>query len=197
MRFPSFQQNFQGKLTDQVLKLVDQQLLHFVNLADDFDQSLPRSPLKTSLGWAINKLKPYLRSTGIRVRILSETEVEVFVPKWERNLGVFGSIDEGIVVSAASFAFRSLWRRNRPKGDFHFLVKKMDLNVITKFDSDLILRWELPVLQREALFSQLRSKDSVEFQTQVLIKDVDEMLRGEIEIHAIVSILPLLEWNPS
>lgn len=183
MNWPNF-----NKITKGDLKPIRRVL-------EDVADGLKSPRVRRAFNSALDYLRPYVQSLGLRITSLNRTRVEILLPAKARNLNEQNQILEGAVISAASHAYRLLWGENKLEGDFQIQITAISLQKQKALLKDLRLRWELTELQREAIFAELIS-DKKSYQDAVIsVYDRDDLLVAQVELKAEISLTEMLEWK--
>ena len=92
-------------------------------------------------------------------------------------------------------AYRLLWKRNAPKGEFQINIKNVEARFLKFTKSDLHIRGELGDVAREARWAELsKNKRSLHQMTLHLFDDEDQICT-EVEIESELLLKEMLEWK--
>lgn len=144
---------------------------------------------------ALDYLRPYVQSLGLRITSLTRHRVEVLLPAKMRNLDEQNQVLEGAVISAATHAFRLLWNENKLEGDFQLQITSVHLQKQKVLQGDLRLRWELSELHRESIFAELIGQKRSRQETVIGVYNQDDMLVAQVDLKAEISLTEMLEWK--
>jgi len=188
-------QRFQSRIQKKIGQNIHRNIDRFTDIVEEVSEAIDAKSPKSVLNFALDALKPYLKALGLRISRLSEEKIEVILPEKYHTTGTDEQPDEGAICSAASFAFRQLWRRNAPKGKFSISIQKLNFEKIRNMKGDLSFRFELPKLSREAIFADLADKEQSDSEFVIHIYNGDEQIVGEIHIQAHLHLNKSLEWK--
>jgi hypothetical protein len=194
MRLRNFQQ-IQSRLQKKFGKNLNKKFNKITGLMEEVTEQIDLRQPKTVLNFALDMIKPYLQTLGLRISKLSEEQIEVVLPEKFKYMDVNQELDEGAVCSAAVFAFRQLWLRNSPKGHFEIHIQKIQFERFRDLASDLFLRLELGTLNREAIFADLSDRKKAQTDMIVHIYDQKEQLVGQVNILAELNLVEAIEWK--
>jgi hypothetical protein len=164
-------------------------------LMDDVADSIHSPKVRRAFNSALDYLRPYVQSLGLRITKLTKTQAEVLLPSKRRNLGAENEMLEGAVISAASHLYNLLWNENKPDGDLRLIVRQVHLHKQTPLRGNLFLRWELPEIQRETIYAELMTHKRSQQEATIGIYTANEMMAAQVEIIAELSVTELLEWK--
>lgn len=164
-------------------------------IVSDLALQLEDGKTKTLLNSALDVIKPHFLSLGGRVSILSAQKIEIQLPLKSRNLDEFGYVLPGVQTSLAIEAFKMLWTRSSPAGEFQIAVKEVRAQFFKPASSDLMLKAEVPDLTREARWAEIQNHKKCLAQTTVKIVDLSDQLVSEVEVNAEFYLKDLLEWK--
>lgn len=150
---------------------------------------------RKALNTALDLVRPHFISMGARISTLSTTRIELTLPQKARNLDEQGQILPGVQISAAVEAFRLLWKRNSPEGEFQVVIKKVESRFIKFSSSNLKVRGELSDLAREARWAELSKHKRSSHQMTLHLFDDQDQICTEIEIEADLFLKEMLEWK--
>jgi hypothetical protein len=192
MRLRNFQQ-IQSHLQKKISKNINKKFNKITGLVEEVTEQLDLRQPKTVLNFALDMIKPYLQTLGLRISKLSEEQIEVVLPEKFKYMDINQELDEGAVCSAAVFSFRQLWNRNSPKGHFEIHIQKIHFERFRDLHSDLLLRLELGKLNREAIFADLSDTKRASTDMIVHIYDREEQLVGQVNILADLKLIEAIE----
>ena len=161
------------------------------NLAEQVDIKQPKQVLQ----FALDVVRPYLQSLGLRVAKLTAENIEVVLPEHPLHQDMKSFLDEGAVCSASLFAFRKLWKRNAPKGPFSWKVLKFEFEALRELQGPLHIKWNLPTLQREALYAELAETQRALQDTVVHVFNGQDQLVAQVHLHAELRAMKILDWK--
>jgi acyl-coenzyme A thioesterase PaaI-like protein len=150
------------------------------DLAALVEEVAPKST-RVALSYALDFLRPFSAGMGFRVTRLSDRHVEMVIPARKRNEDAQGRIHEGALFTGAVEAARLLCLRHAPLGDFRVNVKDCVFHILQEYVGDLRVRLELPEMQVETVFAQIRGRQSA--QTEVTVHFYDGKEKSVAEAH--------------
>jgi hypothetical protein len=165
------------------------------SLASDLAEQIQSPLAKKGLGYALDLIRPHFVSMGARIAILSATQVELTLPRKARNIGADGFLLPGVQISAAIEAYRLLWLRNAPEGEFQVSIRNVKTQFLRPARGDLKLRGELSEISRESRWAELAKNKRSQHQMTLHIYDQEEQIVAEIEIDSELFLNTLLEWK--
>ncbi len=168
----TLRKNLEKNLKDRGLSLRPTDLAAFV------EGVAPKST-RTALSYALDFLRPFSAGMGFRITRLSDRHVELVVPVRKRNQDDEGRIHEGALLTGALEAARLLWLRHAPLGEFHVHMSRAQFQVLQEYTGDVRVRMELPEIQRETVFAQIRAHHRAE--TEVTLHFFDEKEKSVAE----------------
>ncbi|MEZ0392108.1 MAG: hypothetical protein ACAH59_07840 [Pseudobdellovibrionaceae bacterium] len=178
-----FNKNF-NKITDLVESVVS-----------DVAEQVTSPTAKKVLNSALDLVKPHFISLGARISVLSTSQVELTLPRKARNLDEHGQILPGVQISAAVEAYRLLWKRNAPEGEFQVVIKNVQGRFLKFTKSDLRIRGELGDLAREARWAELSKSKQSRHQMTLHFFDEQNQICSEVEIESELYLKEMLEWK--
>lgn len=196
-----FQSRIQKKIGQKINKNLHENFERLTDIVEEVSEAIDSKSPKTVLNFALDVLKPYLRALGLRIARISEEQIEVILPEKFHNSGTFevGSLDlqpdEGAICSAATFAFRQLWKRNSPKGRFSISVQKLSFERVREMRGDLSFRFELSKFTRETIFANLADKEKSESEFVIHVYNEAEQIVAEVHIIADLFLNKTLDWK--
>lgn len=161
----------------------------------DLANQLDEGKAKTILSSALDVIRPHFISLGGRVSILSAQQIEVQLPEKARNLDEFGLVLPGVLTSLSIEAFKMLWTRTSPSGDFQIAVQEVRSQFFKPAKGNLVIKAEVSDLTREARWSDLQKNKKCLAQTTLKIIDSTDQLVAEVEVKASFYLKDLLEWK--
>ncbi len=186
-----FNKNFNkitGNLTGNLTSLVE-------SIATDVAEQVTSPRTKKVLNSALDVIRPHFLSLGARISILSSSKIELTLPRKLRNLDEHGQILPGVQVSAAVEAYRLLWKRNAPEGEFQIIIKNVQTRFLKFSKDDLKVRGELGDLAREARWAELEKHKRSHHQMTLNLFDSQDQICTEVEIESELLFKELLEWK--
>ncbi|GIL17541.1 MAG: hypothetical protein BroJett040_12920 [Oligoflexia bacterium] len=187
MRLRDFQQNLDKKFQSNINKIT--------NLVEEVAGHLETPTPKAALNFALELLKPYLRSIDLRTSRLSPTHVEVIVPNKKKNLNENEEVDEGILLSSAIYAAELLWKKKQPEGGSTLRMTSAQIEILKPRKTHLRLRTELSLIAREAIFAELAEKNESHQDFTVQIYDAEDQIVGQIFLKITLHYQPVLKWK--
>lgn len=148
-----------------------------------------------TLSYALDLLRPFNISLGLRFSRLGQKHVEVIIPSRSKNKDEHGSIWDAIVIAGATEAGRLLWKHNWPHPQLKVVVSTLEYKKIKTAYGDLTLRGELTDLARESVFSELYGKGSALSINHFLVYDSGEQLAYEVQVTYQLSAQDQLGWK--
>lgn len=164
------------------------------NIAESLSKNL-RTQGKYGLNLALDFIRPYFLSLGLRVAKLNSTQVEIVIPYKIKNLSGLNGIHEGVLVSTLIEGVHTLWNRNRPEGNFKVLVMGLGFSFLKPLQSDLRLRIEMNEVSRENSLAQLQIAQQAEQEIIGKFYNQDEILVAEGQIQLKLTNTPEIEWK--
>jgi hypothetical protein len=164
-------------------------------IATDLTLQLEEGKVKSFLNSALDLMRPHFISLGGRVSILAPDRVEVLLPLKARNLDEFGLVLPSVQIGIAIEAFKLLWSRSSPTGEFQITVREVKTQFFRPAKSDLIIKAEVSDVAREVRWAELKTQKKCETQTTLKVIDRSEQLIAEVEVRADFFIKDLLEWK--
>lgn len=180
---PDFNKNF-NKIADLVGDVVT-----------DVVEQVQSPRTKQILNSALDVLKPHFQSLGLRVARLGTHEVEVVIPKKNRNLDEDGDFLTGVLMSTAVEAYRLLWKRNAPPGDFKVEILEVNFKSHKKPKGEVRVRWDLSELARESRWVELQRNKKTNQEAQLNFFDEDDQICAEVQIKGELRLQEMLEWK--
>lgn len=180
MRVRDFQQDF-NKIAEQIVGQIAEQI------------SSPHA--KRVLNSALDLIRPHFLSLGLRVTRLGAHEIEVLIPKKKRNLDERGDFIPGILMSSATEAYRLLWTRNAPPGEFQIIIDGVQYQALKNPKGVVRVRMELSELSREARLAELSKNKSSEHEGVLRLHDEEDQICAEINIKSRLLLKEMLEWK--
>jgi hypothetical protein len=182
--FPrDFNKNF-NKITDLVGSVVN-----------DVAEQVTSPRTKRALNSALDLIRPHFISLGARISILAPLKIELTLPRKARNLDEHGQILPGVQISAAVEAYRLLWKRNAPEGEFQIVIKNVQARFLKFSKDDLIVRAELGDVAREARWAELSKHKRSAHQMTLHVFDQQDQICSEIEVESELFLKEMLEWK--
>jgi hypothetical protein len=165
------------------------------SLASDLAEQIQSPLAKKGLGYALDLIRPHFISLGARIAVLSATQIELNLPRKSRNIGTDGYLLPGVQISAAIEAYRLLWFRNAPEGEFQVSVRNVKTQFLRPAHGDLKLRGELSEISRESRWAELTKNKRSSHQMTLHVFDAEEQIVAEVEIESELFLNTLLEWK--
>lgn len=178
-----FNKNF-NKITDLVEGVVS-----------DFAEQISSPQAKKVLNSALDLIRPHFLSIGARISILGTSQVELNLPRKARNLDEHGQILPGVQISAAIEAYRLLWKRNAPHGEFQIVIKNVQTRFLKFTKDDLKIRGELGDVAREARWAELSKNKQSQHEMTLHLFDSEDQICTEVEIQSELYLKEMLEWK--
>ncbi len=164
----------------------------FQDSLQDLTEHMNSGPPKQILNLALDVMRPYLRSLGLRVSQLSFQDIEVVIPAKPLSQDSQEQLDEGAVISAALFAFRRLWRKNAPRGSFHVDVLNFEFERLQPLSAPLFVRGHLPVSQREAIYVELSEHQRSVHEAGLQVYDEENQVVAKILVKSVLRMEKVL-----
>ena len=191
MTLRDFQRDFNKNFVQNFNKLADMLEGLVTDVADHV--SSPRT--KKALYSALDLFRPHLLSLGLRISILNSSQVEVTLPAKKRNVDEMNRILTGVQVSAAIEAYKLLWQRNSPEGNFDVVVKSTQAQFFKQAKTDLCLRGELPEISRETKWAELSKNKRADHEMTLCFFDDQEQMVAEVSIVAELFLVEMIDWK--
>jgi hypothetical protein len=187
MTLRDFQRDF-NKNFNKITGLVE-------SVVNDVAEQVTSPRTKKALNSALDVIRPHFLSLGARISILSVSQIELTLPRKLRNLDEQGQILPGVQVSTAVEAYRLLWKRNAPEGEFQIIIKNVQARFLKFSKEDLKIRGELGDLAREARLAELEKHKRSLHQMTLRLFDSQDQVCTEIEIESELFFKELIEWK--
>ena len=152
---------------------------------------LSPSSSKTLLSYALDFVRPFNAGLGLRFARISDTQVEIVIPKRSKNTLEDGQINEAVITAAAAEAVRMLWLRHAPLGNFELSTLEMSLKKHHPVKGSCRLRMELPESAREKVLAQLRTRRHAESENELSLFDDKDQKVAELTVKI------GLKWTPA
>ena len=198
MIWRNFQQNFNigqkqlgHRLGEEVGKNIDK-LTEFI---EDVAEKVPDSKIKPFLYYALDYLRPTIRSLGLRISHLNNYRIEMILPADRKNLNSMRRIEEGALISSALIAYKTLWFRNVAKGALSIDIKQVHYESIKPALSDVHLKWELENISRENALADLFQNRSCEHEAIIQVFDFSNQVVGLIKVVGNLVWCETLDWK--
>jgi hypothetical protein len=193
--YQHFQKNVGKKLSKNIKKFKSSAHVMAETLAQELVNHLQGRQPQHILNFALDFIRPYVQTLGLRVSKLTPEKVEIVVPAKLMTQDVNHNLDEGALVSASLFALKTLWKKNTPKGHFKIEIKKFEYEKIRDPKVPLRIRLEVSDLVREALFAELAENKTAMQEVTAHILDSDLQVLAKVHIQAELGLLKTINWN--
>ena len=187
MRLRDFPQDINKNFT-KIAVLVE-------DLVSDVAEQIQSPRTKKTLNTALDMLRPHFVSLGVRVSVLGPHSVELILPRKTRNLGADGEILPGVQISAGIEAYKLLWMRNAPEGEFRIQIKNVKVQFFKAGQGPLRLRGELSEIARESKWAELLKNKRSHHVMSLHVYDSEEQICAEIEIESELYLQEMLDWK--
>lgn len=187
MTLRDFQRDF-NKNFNKISGLVE-------SVVSDLAEQVTSPQTKKALNSALDLIRPHFLSIGARISVLGTSKVELTLPRKARNLDEHGQILPGVQISAAIEAYKLLWKRNAPEGEFQIVIKSVQSRFLKFTKSDLKIRGELGDLAREARWAELSKNKQSHHQMTLHVFDDQDQICSEVEIESELFLKEMLEWK--
>ena len=147
------------------------------------------------LNSALDLVRPHFLSLGIRVTRLGTHEIEILVPRKMRNLDDRGDFIPGILMSATTEAYRLLWTRNAPPGEFQVTLEQVQFQALKTARGDVRVRFQLSDLAREARLAELSKNKISEHEGVLRLYDEEDQVCAEVQVKSRLLLKEMLEWK--
>lgn len=191
MTLRDFQRDFNKNFTQNFNKLADM----LEGLVSDVAEQVSSPRTKHILNSALDLFRPHLISLGVRISVLGPSKVELSLPIKKRNLDEKGRLLPGVQVSAAIEAYKLLWQRNAPEGNFDLVVKSTEIKFFKTTKSDLCLRGELSEISRETKWAELSKNKKTDHEMTLHLFDDQEQMVAEVLITAELFLVEMIDWK--
>lgn len=188
MTLRDFQRDFNKNFGQNFNKVADFLEGFVTNVADQI--SSPRT--KKTLNSALDLFRPHLISLGLRISVLSSTQVELSLPMKARNLDDQGALLSGVQISAAIEAYKLLWKRNAPDGQFQIVIKSAQGQFFRSAKTELRLRGELGEIVRESRWAELSKNKRAEHEMTLHFYDDQDQVVAEVDVKSELLLRELL-----
>lgn len=165
------------------------------SVVTDLAEQVTSPQTKKALNSALDLIRPHFLSLGARISVLSTSQVELTLPRKARNLDEQGQILPGVQVSAAIEAYKLLWKRNAPEGEFQIVIKNVEARFLKFSKEDLKIRGELGDIAREARWAELTKNKQSRHQMTLHVFDQQEQICTEVQIESELFLKEMLEWK--
>lgn len=188
MRLSNFQQ-LQSEIRKKIsLNLVD-------SFGASFVEALDQKQAKQVLGFALDLIRPYFQGLNLRVAALSAENIEINIPAKVLHQDEHLGVDEGVICSAALFAFRLLWKRNSPSEQMNLDLQKLEFERVRLAKGDLRLKIHFSKVTREAILAELVDKSESMIELTAMIFDQEDQLVAKTQLIASLKRPQALEWK--
>lgn len=191
MTLRDFQRDFNKNFTQNFNKLAD--LLE--GLVSDVAEQVSSPRTKKVLNSALDLFRPHLISLGLRISVLNASQIEIALPAKQRNLDEKGRILAGVQTSAAIEAYKLLWQRNSPEGNFDVVVKSTEARFFKAAKGDLYLRGELSEISRETKWAELSKNKRADHEMTLHLFDDQEQMVAEVLVVAELFLVEMIDWK--
>jgi hypothetical protein len=187
--FPSdFNKNLQRRLPKNFRRAAGQMM-------EQITGQVKSPQARQLLNSALDLVRPHFLSLGIRVTRLGTHDVEVLLPKKRRNLDEHGEFIPGILMSSATEAYRLLWVRNAPPGEFQMTVELVQFQSLKNPRGDVRVRFQLSDLAREARLAELSKNKISEHEGVLRLYDEEDQICAEVLVKSRLLLKEMLEWK--
>ncbi|MFN7727964.1 MAG: hypothetical protein ACK5P7_02280 [Bdellovibrio sp.] len=150
-------------------------------LAEDLTGSIDQAQAKRILNSALDWVRPFHLAIGFRVRKLSRSQVEAFIPARAHNLASSGEVEEAVVISVARQMAQLLIARWEVPADFE--LDQLQFSRLQKMKGDLIVRLEWEELSREGLRAELYKNQVALQEWVVTVSDLEEKRVAHVHLN--------------
>jgi hypothetical protein len=161
----------------------------------DFAEQVTSPQAKKALNSALDLIRPHFLSIGARISVLGTSQVELTLPRKARNLDEHGQILPGVQISAAIEAYRLLWKRNAPEGQFQVAIRNVEARFLKFTKDDLKIRGELGDVAREARWAELSKNKQSHHEMTLHLFDEQGQICTEVDIESDLYLKEMLEWK--
>ncbi len=144
----------------------------------------PKKVINLALDVMRPYFKPYLQSLGLRISRLTYQNIEVILPAKFLLEDSQENVDEGAAVTAALFAFRTLWKKNSPRRIFQVEILNFEFEHLRPLQAPLFLRFNLTSSQRESIYVELSDQSRSIHESTVQIYDQEDQAVAKVLIKA-------------
>jgi hypothetical protein len=174
---------------------INKKLQMISSIFDEFVDQINHPRVRAIIAYALDSVRPHNLSLGLRLVKLNSNQIELVLPRKQRNCASDGNVLPGVLVSAGLEAFRLLWERNFFENqNVQIQFKSMDWSQIRPTKRQVRVKAELPTIARESTLAELNKQKKASQQMQVKFFDED-LLVGELLISADFSVSELLDWK--
>ena len=191
MTLRDFQRDFNKNFGQNFNKVAD----FLESLVTDMADQISSPGTKKTLNSALDLFRPHFISLGVRIAILSPTHVELTLPMKARSLDEQGEILPGVQISAAIEAYKLLWKRNAPEGEFQIVIKSAKAQFFKSARTDLHLRGELSEISRESRRAELSKNKRATHEMTLNFYDDQDQIVTEVEVKSELLFKEMLEWK--
>jgi acyl-coenzyme A thioesterase PaaI-like protein len=140
------------------------------------------------LSAASNVVDPYIAGMGLRIENLSETMIEVVLPRRLRNRGEGGVAHVGALTTLAEFTSRLYWERHLNLNRHEMMVSEIQARFLAETGGETRAVFSFNETDREAVLFRLRSEATVLVPCQVGVYETDGgRLVAEITVEWLLS----------
>jgi hypothetical protein len=193
--YQHFQKSVSKKLSKNLKKITSSANDLAETLAEELVNHIQGKPPQHILNFALDFIRPYIQTLGLRVSKLTSENVEVVIPGKVLYQDVNQNLDEGALISASLFAFKKLWKKNSPKGHFKIEIKKIEFEKIRDPKAPVRIRLELSAMTRETIFADLVESKTATQDIMAHILDSELQVLAKVHIQAELSLLKAINWN--
>jgi hypothetical protein len=165
------------------------------SVVTDLADQVTSPQTKKALNSALDLIRPHFLSIGARISILGPLQVELTLPRKARNLDEHGQILPGVQISGAIEAYKLLWKRNAPEGEFQINIRNVQTRFLKFTKDDLKVRGELGDLAREARWAELQKNKHSQHTMTLHLFDNEGQICTEVEIESELFLKEMLEWK--
>ena len=165
------------------------------SVVHDLSEQVQSPRARRALSSALDLVRPHFVSLGVRISVLSSSQIELLLPRKKRNLDEHGQILMGVQISAAIEAYKLLWKRNAPDGEFQVTIRGVQARILRPTQSAIKIRGELSEVAREARWAELAKSKKSRHEITLHLFDDQEQICGEVDIQSDLSLQEFLEWK--
>lgn len=188
MTLRDFPSDFNKNLRQRLGKAVEQ-------VAEQIVEQINSPQARQILNSALDLVRPHFLSLGIRVTRLGVHEIEILIPRKVRNLDERSEFIPGILMSSSTEAYRLLWTRNAPPGEFQVVMDSVQFQSLKNPRGDVRVRFQLSELARESRLAELSKNKISEHEGVLRLYDDEDQVCAEVLVKSRLLLKEMLEWK--
>ncbi|MDZ4676006.1 MAG: DUF4442 domain-containing protein [Oligoflexia bacterium] len=141
--------------------------------------------------WELTPLMsaPLTLVMGFKVKLLTDTSVEVEIPYGRQNRNEVGQLQSSVLIAAAEYASNMLWKRHlNPELD-QVRLEALQSQFFKPAFSAVRVRASLGEIEREKVLRKIRSGEEVTCELSVVVTDEKDQTVASVNGHWILKTL--------